>query len=126
MDKRITYYRNREDKEKDEKYISFSWEWFKPTWLDLHILFPVLERVKDINFIYQETYERVLNILKAHSQANELQNAVMWFDSEKNKIESQLKKSNTRMVNQEEIFEDYFEKKENQVTNKLMSFFGGK
>lgn len=67
-----------------------------------------------------------MNILKAHSQANELQNAVMWFDSEKNKIESQLKKNNTRMVNQEEIFEDYFEKKENKVTNKLMNFFGGK
>lgn len=50
----------------------------------------------------------------------------MWFDSEKNKIESQLKKNNTRMVNHEEIFEDYFEKKENKVTNKLMNFFGGK
>lgn len=127
MDKRIIYYRNRKDKEEDEKYTSFYWEWYKPSWLDIHVLFPVLERVKDISFIYSSTYERILQILKNHSQANELQNAVMWFDSEKSKLLSSLKKDGQKLVNEEEIIENYFEpkKNENNVSNALMKMFGG-
>ena len=120
VDKRVIYYRNRKDKDDNSKYLeSFAWEWYKPSFLDIHVLFPLLERLKDINYILNESYYCLLVLLRNHSQQNELENALQWFESEKSKIESQLKKDGQKIVNLESVLDDHFDKKETKTQSRL-------
>jgi hypothetical protein len=54
---------------------------------------------------------------------SEHESALMWFSSEKQKIESELKNDNGKTINSDSVLDDYFEKKVDKKTeavNKLL------
>ena len=65
-----------------------------------------------------------MTILRNHGKANENEAAINWFNSEKSRLESEMKSENGKLVNQEEFFEDYFEGKKDNVTSAINNLFG--
>lgn len=109
--------------------MDFKWIWYNPDFLDIHVFFPLIERLKNADFIQNMAFKRCLDILKNHSKANEMEAAITWFNQEKNKLENELKKDGHQLVNFDDFIEDHFEGHKDNVTSSIMSLlfgFGGK
>ena len=67
-----------------------------------------------------------MELLQAHGKSSEHESAIMWFNQEKSKVESQLKDNKTDIANLDNVINDYFEnsiKKEDTVTDALNKLF---
>ncbi len=87
-------------------------------------MFPLVKRLGNINNLL---YKRVLVALESHGLANELQNATQWYDSEKSRLESELKSKSKDgvLVNLDAVIEDYFEGTKSKSSQAIASLFGG-
>lgn len=76
--------------------------WYYREFIEIHILIPLTD-LTDITNLEKMSYKRVLQLLNSYNQKTERENAITWYEAQRQKIISKFTKPGQQIVNDEFI-----------------------